>query len=84
VVPFVFPFYYGFPQQRCYFIDQFGRCCDQFGRCYYRGYPYAALTAQDGWYGIPGSWDMVADMDDYSDDMGSVVALIDDDGISWE
>ena len=80
--PFVYPFFFGFPQQRCFFIDRFGRCCDQFGRCYYRGpgpYPFASLTEQDGWYGSPGSWDMMADMDDMYDDMGSMVAYIDDD-----
>ena len=82
----IFPFFFGFPQQRCFFIDQWGRCCDQWGRCCdrwgrcsYPGFgPYAG-TGQDSWYGVPGSWDMMADMDDGYDDMGSVVAYIDDD-----
>lgn len=81
----IFPFFFGFPQQRCFFVDQFGRCCDQFGRCCDRfgrcsfidGFPFA--ESGDGWYGTPGGWDMMADMDDGYDDMGSLVAYIDDD-----
>ncbi len=80
--PVIFPFFPGFPPQRCFYIDRFGRCCDQFGRCYYRGYgpyPFASLSEQDGWYGVPGSWDMVADMDDDYDEAGDLVAYLDDD-----
>ena len=80
--PIIFPFFPGFPPQRCFYIDRFGRCCDQFGRCYYRGpgpYPFASLTEQDGWYGVPGGWDMMADMDDGYDEAGDMVAYIDDD-----
>lgn len=38
---FFFPFFFGFPRPRCFFIDRFGRCCDRWGRCW--GYsPWAA------------------------------------------
>lgn len=70
-----FPIFYGFPFDRCYYIDRFGRCCDRFGRCcdrwgrcYYGGYDYLPVAdAGDSWYGMPGSWDMMPDMDDVDD-----------------
>lgn len=73
--PIIYPFFFGFPPvNRCFYIDQFGRCCDRFGRCCDRfgrcvytggyGYPYAGASAADSWYGIEGSWDMMPDMDD--------------------
>ena len=81
---FVPPVFIGFPRERCYFVDRFGRCCDRFGRCCdrfgrceYIGFPYAgAAGAVDDWYGVPGGWDMMpdiyaeADMDEMAyDDM---------------
>lgn len=67
VVP---PVFIGFPRQRCFFIDRFGRCCDRFGRCCdrfgrceYIGdryFPFAG-NSPDGWYGVPGAWDMMPD-----------------------
>jgi hypothetical protein len=78
----VFPFFFGFPLDRCYYIDQYGRCCDRYGRCcdrygrcVYAGgysYPYAIAASADNWYGIEGGWDMMPDMDDMDDteDMG--------------
>lgn len=73
---FFFPI--GFPTGRCYWTDQFGRCCDQFGRCCdrYGRCVYdnrfadnrVALGPQaGGWYGVPGNWDMMADYDDMTD-----------------
>ena len=73
---FFFPVnYFGFPAGRCYWVDEFGRCCDRngrccdrFGRCFYGGgYDGYAQTAMNGWYGIPGGWDMMPDYDDMTD-----------------
>ena len=65
--------YFGIPRQRCYYIDQFGRCCDRFGRCEYIGDRYNPIAAMDfdGWYGVPGGWDMMPDTDNMQsyDDM---------------
>lgn len=66
-VPIVIPPFFGFPTNRCVFIDQFGRCCDQFGRCcdqfgrcgFMYGYPMATTGYDGGWYGVPGSMDMM-------------------------
>ena len=73
---FFFPI--GFPTGRCFFIDQFGRGCDQFGRCCDRfgrcvfdnrfaDNRVAFGPQSDGWFGIPGSWDMMPDYDDMAD-----------------
>lgn len=70
--PIFFPLFFGFPQERCFFIDRFGRCCDRFGRCCDRfgrcgfgGYDYLSVADSGGqWYGMPGGWDMMPDMDD--------------------
>jgi hypothetical protein len=72
--PIFFPIFYGFPLNRCYYIDQYGRCCDRYGRCcdrygrcvYVGGYndPYASAGTADSWYGMAGGWDMMPDMDD--------------------
>lgn len=72
---FVPPVFIGFPRQRCFWIDPLGRCCDRYGyccdrygRCEYVGdryYPVAgAMSHVDSWYGVPGGWDMMPDMDD--------------------
>ncbi len=74
-VPIIFPLFYGFPYNRCYYIDRFGRCCDRFGRCcdrwgrcYYGGYDTIPVAdSGSGWYGVPGGWDMMPDMDDADD-----------------
>lgn len=76
---FFFPINYGFPTGRCYWVDQLGRCCDRYGRCcdrygrcfYANGYDdnryEGAVPAMSGWYGVPGSWDMMPDYDDMTD-----------------
>ncbi len=79
---FFFPVnFFGFPAGRCYFIDQFGRCCDRFGRCCDRfgrcgfgggfgggfdGYA-SSQSAMGDWFGIPGGWDTMPDYDDMAD-----------------
>ncbi len=81
----------GFPTGRCYWTDQFGRCCDQFGRCCDR---YGRCSYNDryadnrlamgpsqsgGWYGAPGNWDMIPDYDDMMDyDMDDMDDMDDD------
>ncbi len=77
---FFFPVDFGFPAGRCYYIDEFGRCCDRFGRCYNRyGVFPAAQSAMNGWYGIPGGWDMMPDYDDMIDyDMDDMDDMDDD------
>ena len=72
VVP---PIFFGFPRERCYYIDGFGRCCDRFGRCCDRfgrcEYVYPPFVSEvsmaDSWYGVPGGWDMMPDYDDMVD-----------------
>ncbi len=71
------PVLIGFPRQRCYFVDQFGRCCDRFGRCCdrfgrceYADDRYSPFTANTGgWYGVPGAWDMMPDIYEDMDDL---------------
>jgi len=85
--PIVAPPFFGFPRERCYFVDRFGRCCnrfgvccDRFGRCEYIGvdaYPMIGAADFDGWYGVPGSWDMVADFDDMDDEMDDMAVYND-------
>lgn len=41
---FFFPPYYTVPPS-CYYIDQFGRCCDYYGNCYYNDY-YGGASPQ--------------------------------------
>lgn len=73
--PILFPLFFGFPSDRCYYIDQWGRCCDRYGRCCdrwgrctYGGYDYFPVAdSGDRWYGMPGGWDMMPDMDDMDD-----------------
>lgn len=77
--PIIVPFFFGFPRYQCYWIDQFGRCCDRYGRCcdrygrceYINDYEYdryPPMTAlMNGWYGIPGSWDMMSDIGSVED-----------------
>lgn len=75
--PIIFPIFPGFPYDRCYYVDRFGRCCDRFGRCCdrwgrcdYGGYDYMPVAGGvDRWFGMPGGWDMMPDMDDAYDDM---------------
>ena len=77
---FFFPVnYFGFPAGRCYYVDEYGRCCDRYGRCVYGGGYDSIASAQSpmgGWYGIPGGWDMMPDYDDMTDydmdDMGDM------------
>ena len=91
--PRFFFFPVGFPVDRCYFVDQFGRCCDRVGRCcdrfgrcgYGGGYgdgftPYASpASSTGGWYGMPGQWDMMPDYDDMMDyDMDDMDDMDDD------
>jgi|GEM_PF-1768038 Predicted membrane protein len=75
-VPILFPIFYGFPYDRCYYTDRFGRCCDRNGRCcdrwgrcdYNSRYDYFPVAdSGDRWYGMPGGWDMMPGMDDYDD-----------------
>ncbi len=85
--PIIVPPFFGFPVDRCFYIDRFGRCCDRWGRCcdrwgrcvYTGGYPFAgADTMDDSWYGVAGSWDMMPDMDDMADaDMDSAAVFND-------
>ena len=85
--PIIHPPFFGFPVDRCFYIDRYGRCCDRFGRCcdrwgrcvYTGGYPFAgADTADDSWYGVAGGWDMMPDIDDMVEsDMDSVAAFSD-------
>ena len=74
---FFFPVNFGFPTGRCFWIDEFGRCCDRFGRCcdrfgrcsyggFYDGFA-SSQSEMDGWYGIPGGWDTMPDYDDMAD-----------------
>ena len=67
-----FPFFFGFPANRCFFVDQFGRCCDRFGRCFSPGFdfdffPIALADSSDSWYGVQGGWDMMSDGADEAD-----------------
>lgn len=86
---FFFPI--GFPTGRCYWVDRFGRCCDRYGRCCDRyGRCFYNDTFADsrlasgpsqpgGWYGVPGSWDMMPDYDDMTDyDMDDMDDMDDD------
>ncbi|MGI5849336.1 MAG: hypothetical protein ACOX8Q_04640 [Christensenellales bacterium] len=65
---FFFPI--GFPRYRCDWIDQYGRCCDRFGRCCDRfgRCDYYGSNPGGGWYGMPGSWDMMTSYYDRDDD----------------
>lgn len=75
--PIIFPPFFGFPVDRCFYVDRFGRCCDRWGRCCDRwgrcvytggGYPFASAdTGDDSWYGVVGSWDMMPDIDDMAE-----------------
>jgi len=89
--PRFFFFPTGFPTGRCYWIDPFGRCCDRFGRCcdrygrcFYNDRFADRLASgsnptSDGWYGVPGSWDMMPDYDDMIDyDMDDMDDMDDD------
>ena len=66
----------------CFYYDRFGRCCnrygwccDRFGRCGWEwGDEYASAPAMsvvdrdEGFYGMPGYWDLDYDDDDDWDD----------------
>ncbi len=62
---FFFPIF--FPQERCFFIDQFGRCCDRFGNCGFfddfdsDGFPFAGSGDSIAAWSPSESWDRIED-----------------------
>lgn len=73
------PYTYHVPRNRCDLYDRHGRCCNQNACCTHtrdysdEGYPLASAARQsDGWYGIPGVWNMMPGMEADDDGAGDI------------